>query len=156
MGQMVPLVKQLLPGCPGTVMTLTVRRSLRNMGLKLRTETAAAQKRRRLRSRGQRPGPLPRFGKESRNGRETEVPDLYFSRQSDEETETAAELGERQAWRPWLIASTSSTGCGFSPKALSQPCSGSGLRVPNEAAAGRLCEPVSLHSAWALGGILRL
>lgn len=47
------------------------------MGLKLRMKAAAAaaaaaQKRRRLGSRGRRPGPLPRFGKESRNGRETE------------------------------------------------------------------------------------
>lgn len=60
------------------------------MGLKLRMEAAAAaaaaQKRRRRGSRGQRPGPLPRFGKESRNGRETEGSDMYFSRQSDEET----------------------------------------------------------------------
>lgn len=74
MGRVVPLVKQLLPGCPGTVMTVTVRRSLRHWGLKLRMEeaAAAAQKRRRRGSRGQRPGPLPKFGKESRNGRETE------------------------------------------------------------------------------------
>lgn len=76
-GQVVSLVKQLLPGCPGTVMTVTVRRSLRHWGPKLRMEAAAAaaaaqKRRRRLGSRGQRPGPLPRFGKESRNGRETE------------------------------------------------------------------------------------
>lgn len=69
-----PLVNTaLLPGCPRTVVTVTVRMSLKNAGPKLRMgETATAQKRRRLHSKGPRLGPPPRFGKESRNGRETE------------------------------------------------------------------------------------
>lgn len=37
-----------------------------------------------LRSKGQRPGPLPRFGKESRNGRETKgCRHVYFLRRSN-------------------------------------------------------------------------
>lgn len=77
------------PGCPWTVVTVTVtvRMSLRNMGLILsKKEAAAAPKRRGLQSEGLRPGPPQRFGKESRNGRETEgCGHVYFSRQSDKE-----------------------------------------------------------------------
>lgn len=53
------------------VLTVTLKMSLRNLGLTLTMgETAAAaQKRRRLLSKGLKP---QRFGKESRNGRETE------------------------------------------------------------------------------------
>lgn len=57
------------------VLTVTLKMSLRNLGLTLtmgETAAAAVQKRRRLLSKGLKPGSLQRFGKESRNGRETE------------------------------------------------------------------------------------
>lgn len=89
---MVPVVNtQLLSGYPQTAVTVTVRMSLRNMGLKPRMEAvaaaaAAAQKRRRFWSKGPKPGPPPKFGKESRNVRDTESSrHVYFLRWGNEE-----------------------------------------------------------------------
>lgn len=81
----------LLSGHPQTAVTVTVKMSLRNTSLKPRMEeaaaaAAAAQKRRRFWSKGPRPGPPPKFGKESRNVRDTESSrHVYFLKWSNEE-----------------------------------------------------------------------
>lgn len=90
------------------VLTVTLKVSLRNLDLTLTMgETAAAaQKRRRLLSKGLKPGSPQRFGKESRNGRETEsCRGVYFWRRSDEDIwRWQWSLWEhKRAWRPQAV-----------------------------------------------------
>lgn len=117
------------------VLTVTLKMSLRNLGLTLTVgETAAAaQKRRRLLSKGLKPGSPQRFGKESRNGRETESRrGVYFGggvtrTSGDGSGACGTQTGLAAAGR--AAASRTGLGLGSFPALLTQPCSGSCLRA---------------------------